>query len=254
MKRRECHLATRVSRDTHARRASVLKSVAEKTAKALRKKPVIRGEAVVRRALNATLHELGGVGYAALKVENVATRARVNKTTIYRRWPTKEALVRAALLSIGKSHESLPVPNTGSVREDLLTVARRILVLARSPEGRVTMRMLAAESPRSELGRIAESVRKRHDATSLVILERARKRGELRANIDISLLFEAMRAACIQMILRTGGLTASFVAKLIDLLLSGALAPKPPQLRAGRRATAARSGTSRTKAVRPRPR
>ncbi len=210
-------------------------SVVGKKAKKARKKPLVRGEAVVRRALSATLLELGNVGYAALKIENVATRARLNKTTIYRRWPTLEALVRAALLSIGQSHESLPVPDTGSVREDLLTVTRRILVLARSPEGRVTMRMLAAESPHSELSRIAESVRKRHDAISLVILQRARKRGELRANVDTSLLFEVMRASCIQMILRTGGLTARFVAELIDLLLAGALAPKPAKARARRR-------------------
>jgi AcrR family transcriptional regulator len=255
--REECHLATGVLETLASGRASLVFSVARKTAKTSRKKPLIRGEAIVRRALKATLHELGDVGYAALKVENVATRARVNKTTIYRRWPTVEALVRAALLSIGQSHERSSVPDTGSVREDLLTVARRIFVLARSPEGRVTMRMLAAESPHSELGRIAESVSKRHDAVSLVILQRARKRGELRANVDIPLLFEVMRAACVQTILQTGGLTAGFVAKLIDLLLSGALAENPSKRRATRPARAApgaRSKSSRKSAARPRSR
>ncbi len=238
------------------KRGSLANSVVGKIAKKSRKKPLIRGEAVVQRALSATLLELGDVGYAALKVEHVATRARVNKTTIYRRWPTLESLVRAALLSIAQSDQSSPIPNTGSVREDLLTVARRIFVLARSPEGRVTMRMLAAESPHSELGRIAESVRKRHDAISIAILQRARKRGELRANVDIPLVFEVMRASCIQMILRTGGLTAGFVAKLIDLLLSGTLGPKPAKLRGRRRAATARvarRGSSRTSAVRSRP-
>jgi len=209
--------------------------VAGKARKTSRKKPLVRGEPVVRRALNAALLELGDAGYAALKVENVAARARVNKTTIYRRWPTKEGLVRAALLSIAQSHESSPIPDTGSVREDLLTVARRIFVRARSPEGRVTMRMLAAESPHSELGRIAESVRKRHDSNPLLILQRASKRGELRANVDVSLLFEVLRAACTQTILQTGSLRAPFVTQLIDLLLSGALATRPSKAKTGPR-------------------
>jgi AcrR family transcriptional regulator len=207
-------------------RARLAHSVASKVRKQSPKTPLVRGEPVVRRALNAALLELGDAGYAALKIENVATRAHVNKTTIYRRWPTKEGLVRAALLSIGPSRKSSPLPDTGSVREDLLTVARRIFVLARSPEGRVTMRLLAAESPHSELGRIAESVRKSHDSMSLLILQRASKRGELRANVDISLLFEVLRAACTQTILQTGSLRAPFVTRLIDLLLSGALAPR----------------------------
>jgi AcrR family transcriptional regulator len=190
------------------------------------KKPLVRGEPVVRRALSATLHELASAGYAALKVEDIASRARVNKTTIYRRWPTKEALVRAALLSISESHKSLPIPDTGSVREDLMTVVRRTLILARSPEGKVTMRVVAAESPHSKLGRIAESVRQGHDSIPLAILQRARKRGELRAGVDPSLLFEVLRSACMQMILQTGEIKERFVEQLVDLLLVGALHPK----------------------------
>ena len=44
----------------------------------------------------ATLEELALVGYGALRVEDVAARAAVNKTTVYRRWPEKVALVRDA--------------------------------------------------------------------------------------------------------------------------------------------------------------
>jgi AcrR family transcriptional regulator len=201
--------------------------VTGKATKKPRKKPMERGEPVVRRALNATLHELASAGYAALKVEEVASRARVNKTTIYRRWPTKEELVRAALSSIVSHHDSLPLPDTGSVREDLMTVVRRILALARSPEGRVTMRMVAAESPDSELGRIAESARKGHDEIPLSILQRASKRGELRANVDPKLLVDILRAASLQRIVETGDLQARFVEQLLDLMLVGALAPKP---------------------------
>jgi AcrR family transcriptional regulator len=48
---------------------------------------------VVRGVMEATLAELALTGYGALRIEDVAVRAGVNKTTVYRRWPTKEELV-----------------------------------------------------------------------------------------------------------------------------------------------------------------
>ena len=72
-----------------------------------------RGEPVIRRALAATLRELARVGYAALRFEEVAGRAGVNKTTVYRRWPDKQALVRAALLSLSDRQHDRSMPDEG---------------------------------------------------------------------------------------------------------------------------------------------
>src|SRR5262245_66483 len=115
--------------------------------------PLVRGEPVVRGVLAAALEELGRTGYGALRIEDVAARAGVNKTTVYRRWPTKEDLVRAALLSI--TADQFVVPNTGSLRTDLLAIARGMVAMARSCEGQGLMRMLIAEGPDSELMTIA---------------------------------------------------------------------------------------------------
>jgi AcrR family transcriptional regulator len=196
------------------------------------KKPLVRGEAVVARTLSATLRELARTGYGALRIEEVAVRAHVNKTTVYRRWPTKEALVRAALLSLTQGHQKMPVPDTGSVREDLMIVVRRVITLTNSAEGRATMRMFAAESPHSELSRIAESARRTHDAIPLGILRRARLRGELRADVEPTFLFEVLRSACAQTILHTGEIKDRFVRQLVDLLLFGALKTKPSKQKA----------------------
>lgn len=59
-----------------------------------------RGRAanVVHRVVSATADELSRVGYAALRVEDVAARSGVHKTTIYRRWPTKTELVAATIM------------------------------------------------------------------------------------------------------------------------------------------------------------
>jgi len=54
----------------------------------------------VSRVLETTLEVLGRVGYASLRVEDIATRAGVNKTTIYRRWPSRADLVVAALTTL----------------------------------------------------------------------------------------------------------------------------------------------------------
>jgi AcrR family transcriptional regulator len=73
-----------------------------------------RGEPVVRRVLQAALEELSTHGYAALRMEDVATRAGVNKTTIYRRWPTKEELVRNLLVSLAEKSRA-ELRDTGSL-------------------------------------------------------------------------------------------------------------------------------------------
>ena len=59
--------------------------------------------------LRTTLEVLGQQGYAGLRVEDVAAGAGVNKTTIYRRWPTRADLVIAALTS-------LPTPPKAATR------------------------------------------------------------------------------------------------------------------------------------------
>ena len=79
----------------------------------------------VRQAiLAAALHELIDNGYAALSVEAVASRAEVNKTTIYRRWPTLDDLLVDALTTW--SQDAIPGADTGSIETDLLTLGREL--------------------------------------------------------------------------------------------------------------------------------
>ena len=74
--------------------------------------------------LEATRGSLLEVGYPGLTIESVARRAGVGKSTIYRWWPTKGALVLEATsehLEIGV------VPDTGDTRGDLLIAARQLI-------------------------------------------------------------------------------------------------------------------------------
>src|SRR6478735_8056513 len=126
----------------------------------------VRGEAVVRDILAATRAERAEVGYRALRIENVATRAEVNKTTIYRRWPQKEDLVRAALLSI--TGEKMVPPNTGSLRGDLIALGRGIIAIQTSAEGQSLFQVFLSEGPDSELITIARSLRGAQEQAALM--------------------------------------------------------------------------------------
>src|SRR5262245_26513815 len=81
-----------------------------------------RASRVVRDVLQATREELDRAGYAELSVESVAALAGVNKTTIYRRWPTKSELVVAAIKEY--FDQSQDFPDTGVLRSDLLEYVR----------------------------------------------------------------------------------------------------------------------------------
>ncbi len=155
-----------------------------------RSKPraLVRGEPVVRGVMEATMQELAGCGYSALRIEEVAARAGVNKTTVYRRWPTKEELVRAALQSITAGR--VVAPNTGSLRTDMLEMARAIVAMGSSCEGQGLFRMVLAAGPDSELMAIAKSLKAAHESVPRSVIEAAATRGELAPGIDAMLLVQ----------------------------------------------------------------
>src|SRR3954447_13971210 len=67
--------------------------------------------------LEATVAILEEKGFGGLTIEAIADRAGVGRPALYRRWPSKEAIVEEALL--GVADELVPIPDTGSLREDL---------------------------------------------------------------------------------------------------------------------------------------
>ncbi len=98
-----------------------------------------------RAIYSATLQELAQADYGGLSVERIALRAGVNKTTLYRRWPTKAVLVHAALNSIADAFEL--ETSTGSLQGDLLALARKMLTIAKSLEAQSLMRLRLLDQP-----------------------------------------------------------------------------------------------------------
>jgi AcrR family transcriptional regulator len=189
------------------------------------KKPVlVRGEPVVRGVLEAALEELAVVGYGALRIEDVAARAGVNKTTIYRRWPTKQELVGAALRSV--TVERVIQPDTGSLRGDLLEIGRHMALLMSSAEGQALRRILIAEERNPEFTDISRQLRDSMDALPLPVIEAARTRGELAPGFDAVLIFRVLAGSLQHRLFMEGrDIDDGFLHQLVDLILMGALAP-----------------------------
>jgi AcrR family transcriptional regulator len=146
-----------------------------------RKGPRRRGDALYLAIFKATLEELAAVGYAELKMEHVASRARASKGSLYRRWPSRAELVADAVYHTFPSHGE--IPDTGSVREDLLGCLRKFANLLNSPSGEA-IRGLMAETIRNP--DLMEAIRIRFIdpgvAQFLEVLRRGAVRGEVRTS------------------------------------------------------------------------
>jgi AcrR family transcriptional regulator len=128
-------------------------------------------------------------GFEAMSMEGVAARAGVGKTTIYRRWDSKEELVMEAVTCHLTSIED---PNRGSLREDLahlLTTFQQTAVT--TPIGRVFPRVVAEVADGSALGRLySRCVIEPRRQMLRSIFQRGIRRGELPAGTDIELGIE----------------------------------------------------------------
>jgi AcrR family transcriptional regulator len=187
---------------------------------AVRRRPGGRSARVRASVLDATLAVLGEGGPERLTVAEVAVRAGVHETSIRRRWRTKENLVCDALLS--QSEQQLPIPDTGSVREDLATFVSELAAYNETALGRALLHALATPSQDPAL-REARTVfwRRRYELASAMI-ERAVERGELPDTVDSRLVLEALIAPLhFRTLLTDEPLDAGLPLGLADLVLDG---------------------------------
>src|SRR4051794_29567525 len=126
-------------------------------------------------------------------MESVAARAQVHKTTVYRRWETKERLVVEALEAAAT--QRMEVPDTGDAVADLGQLAYAIRNTLRSPEGAATVRALVAGGAESDAVR---SVARRFWSTRMRelrgVVDRAVDRGDFPARTDADAVLMAVAA------------------------------------------------------------
>jgi AcrR family transcriptional regulator len=198
-----------------------------------------RTEAVARRGrprsekaeaaiLRAAAELLLDRGLEAVSMDAVAQHAGVSKATIYRWWPTKEALALDALYAEWRDHgpdvHGPDAPDTGSLRGDLLALLRP---WARRVRNRPYASLIgtfitkANSDPKFASEYIERLVRPRRD-TAKKVFKRAAERGELPPAVRVEVALDLLYGALYHRLLH-GHLPLSdrFVTEVVDMTLSG---------------------------------
>jgi AcrR family transcriptional regulator len=181
-----------------------------------------RSEASHQAIIRATLELLLETGYRSLTMEGVRARAGVGKATIYRRWSSKEELVRDVVVFM---HDDLQAPDTGSLRGDYEGMAARVRAAAqRAGAATVMPRLLGDVANDPELRAIFyDNLVEPRRAQMRAVLQRAVARGEIRDDVDIELIIDLFAGPVVYRLLITGGDYAQLhaVDAQLDALLNG---------------------------------
>ena len=172
--------------------------------------------------IQATQELLVERGYRELTIEGVAARAGVGKQTIYRWWPSRAALVLEAYLA-GSEPIELPA-DSGSTRDDVRALVLWLADVLSLPVGRPVVAGLIADlqhDPDLAEGFRRDVVPARRQAM-LAALERARDRGEIRADADLAIAVDALHGAVFYRLLLSGEpLDDPFAERLAEQVLAG---------------------------------
>jgi AcrR family transcriptional regulator len=174
--------------------------------------------------VRATLEVLREDGYRGLSVEKVRERAGVGKATIYRRYPSRQDLVKAAISHL-QGRLELP-EDRGSLRADFAALAHVVGDTAVQTGGtRFMARMLAeaAQEPDVHAIFMATMVEPRRAAVRALV-ERGIARGEVRADVDPDLAVDLIVGPMIYRLL-LGGLEPdaleSRAVAIVDTVFEG---------------------------------
>lgn len=157
-------------------------------------------------------------GPGAVSMDAVAERAGVSKATIYRWWPSKERLALDALYETWADAQG-PVPDTGSLRGDLLALTRPwVRLLASRPFGRVITALLVQVQSDPEFAEEyrARFVEPRRDQAR-EIFARAISRGEVPAGTNVEVALDLLYGPVYHRLLHGHRpLSDSFARELVD--------------------------------------
>ena len=179
--------------------------------------------------LGAVLDGLAEHGYDRMSMDDVATRACVGKAAIYRRWPSKAAVVADAIAHWRRGIGSVQPPNTGSLRGDIDALIAAAPDLNEVEVG--TMKVVigvatAATHDRSLAAALDELVLSQPRRMISVMLDNAVARGEIPAGRDLALIADAALALNVLRAITGRPIDRVFVRRVLeDLILPLATAP-----------------------------
>ncbi|MEU5460072.1 TetR/AcrR family transcriptional regulator [Streptomyces althioticus] len=187
-----------------------------------------RSAAADTAILAATRQALVDLGWSGLTLSDVAVRAGVAKTTLYRRWAGKNELVVDAVAEL---FDELTLPDRGSLAADIEGVVLQFAAILARPEARSGLMAVVAEATRDEAlrERIRASIVDRQKRLVIAGRARAQERGELPPESDaersaraVDLIFDMVAGSVVHRTLVSNQpADAEWVHGLTRVLLSG---------------------------------
>jgi AcrR family transcriptional regulator len=181
-----------------------------------------RSEQADRAILQAAAELLAERGLGGMSIEEVAARAGVGKTTIYRRWTSRGTLALDAFLAEFQAQQ--PLPDTGSLRGDLLAALRAwIRSVTRTSAGPILAGLIAEAQRDPELAvawreRVVGRLRDQHK----IMLDRAVERDEISARTDYEVVLDLVFGAAYHRLLHGHQpLTDKFATRVVDIVVAG---------------------------------
>jgi AcrR family transcriptional regulator len=172
----------------------------------------------VRTAVHQAVTELiAERGYGTFAVAEVAARAGVADTSIYRRWGTLEALLMD--VTVSRLTERSPMPDTGSLAGDLRSFAAKVAADVTGSDGLALLRTVVT----ALAGPDGESVRDRFLAVRSEqlqgVLDRARARGEDAPDV-LEVLDGVLAPIYVRVLFGVVPLSPDYISGLVDRLLA----------------------------------
>ncbi len=187
-----------------------------------------RGAAVRALVLDTVIDVLTESGYG-FSIDEVAARAEVHKTTIYRNWATKPQLVAAAVERF--ADRDVEVRRTDDPLADLVCLAESVGTALRTLTGSNTLRsVVAAAADDPELLATAERFFAGRYRLALEIIDGARAAGVIRDDIDSLVLWTTMGNPLHLRAILGHPADESTTRATIDQVLCGALPTSPNRL------------------------
>ena len=179
-----------------------------------------------RRILEAAILLYGQHGWRGFNFDLLSKAARVGKDALYRRWPTRSALLNDALRGHWVQVESI---DEGSLRADLLALGYAVFDAFTGPYGAVALYLRADTQSFPEVREFADPWREYMVQQGRAIVERAVARGEIPAAVRPALILDILIGAIINHVVSTPerlhermkARFDEFVTSLVDLVVLG---------------------------------
>jgi AcrR family transcriptional regulator len=179
-----------------------------------------RDARVDQQIVEATLAEVADRGFGGATIESIAARAGVGKAAIYRRWPSREALLQFVALQVS---EVVTPADTGDLRADLVAIFGPFSGEFYEGGAGALLPDLVAEAARDP--KIRDMVRHlavERRSVAVAAFERAAARGDLRRGVDIDTVVDMIAGSFLYRFLLLGD-QPDDVERAIDVALHGVL-------------------------------